>query len=169
MVAKKFITPVLNKVFRVFRAAMYFNEWCHSPFSFVSTSHRVPISRVCVWGDIVGYIYIFWDAESLAISRQFKNEHRFHTHLVNKKEWPQLAWDIVNFLLLPHELKAKTQKQDILKVLKVAHDKFTWNGGGIPYVGRYSGLSWKTFGSRIWMHEWSSHSVWVKWKDTNVT
>ena len=47
-------------------------------------------------------------------------------------------------LLLPHELETMSQKE----VLKVAQDKFTWNGGEIPYIGRYSGLEWNTFGLR---------------------
>ena len=33
-----------------------------------------------------------------------------------------------------------------LKVLKVAHDKFTWSGGEMPRIGRYGGHNWKTFG-----------------------
>ena len=31
-----------------------------------------------------------------------------------------------------------------LKVLKIAHDKFTWSGGEIPHIGRYGGHNWQT-------------------------
>ena len=31
-----------------------------------------------------------------------------------------------------------------LKVLKVAHDKFTWSGGEIPHVGKYGGHNCQT-------------------------
>ena len=36
-----------------------------------------------------------------------------------------------------------------MNVLKVAHDKFTWNGDEIPFIGRWSELSWNTF----WLRE----------------
>ena len=37
-------------------------------------------------------------------------------------------------------LKVEAQKREVfLNGLKVTHDKFTWNGGEIAYVGRYSG------------------------------
>ena len=34
-------------------------------------------------------------------------------------------------------------------VLKAEHDKFTWNGGEIPYIGRSSGIKWNTFWLRV--------------------
>ena len=40
-----------------------------------------------------------------------------------------------------------------LKVLKVAHDKFTWSGGEIPHIGRYGGHNWQTLVFGSWMHE----------------
>ena len=36
---------------------------------------------------------------------------------------------IMNYLLLPHELKQRHKTGIILKVFKVAHEKFTWSGG----------------------------------------
>ena len=32
-----------------------------------------------------------------------------------------------------------------LKVLKVAHEIFTWSGGEIPHIGRYGGHNWHGF------------------------
>ena len=47
----------------------------------------------------------------------------------------------------------------ILKVLKVAHDKFTWNGKRYHvWVGMVDSAG-KIFGSRVWMHEQHSRSV----------
>ena len=42
---------------------------------------------------------------------------------------------ISSFLPLPHELKT----EGILNILKVAHDKFIWNGKEIPHIGIYGG------------------------------
>ena len=46
---------------------------------------------------------------------------------------------ISSFLLLPHELKHRGTKKGILNILKVAHDKFNWNGREIPQIGIYGG------------------------------
>ena len=51
---------------------------------------------------------------------------------------------ITNFLLLPRELKNRGTKRSILNILKVAHDKFTWNGKEIPHIGIYGGRFGKT-------------------------
>ena len=57
---------------------------------------------------------------------------------------------MINFKLLPHELKQEHKTGLIvLKVLKVAHKQFTWSGGEIPHIGRYGGHKWKVFGSRF--------------------
>ena len=32
-----------------------------------------------------------------------------------------------------------------LKVLKVAHERFTWRGGKITHIGRYGGHKWHGF------------------------
>ena len=32
-----------------------------------------------------------------------------------------------------------------MKVLKVAHDKVTWSGKEIPYIGRYGGHKWQRY------------------------
>ena len=39
-------------------------------------------------------------------------------------------------------LKHRDTKRRILKVLKIAHEKFTWSGKEIPHVGRYGGHKW---------------------------
>ena len=52
---------------------------------------------------------------------------------------------MINFKLLPHELKQEHKTGLIvLKVLKVAHEQFTWSGGEIPHIGRYGGhkMAW---------------------------
>ena len=49
-----------------------------------------------------------------------------------------------------------------LKVLKVAHDKFTWSGGEMPRIGRYGGHNWQTLVFGSWMHEQYFRSVQVK-------
>ena len=43
-----------------------------------------------------------------------------------------------------------TQKENnnILNNLKVAHEKFTWNGKEIPHIGSYGGHGW--------------HGIWLK-------
>ena len=51
--------------------------------------------------------------------------------------------------------------RSILKVLKVAHDKFTWSGGEMPHIGRYGGHKWQTLVFGSWMHE--QHFRLVKW------
>ena len=38
--------------------------------------------------------------------------------------------------------KVHKTRSNIFKVLKVAHDKFTWSGGEIPHIGRYGGHKW---------------------------
>ena len=55
-----------------------------------------------------------------------------------------LVASLTSSLLLPRELKNRGTKKEVFEFLKIAHDKFTWNGGEIPYVGRYSGLKWNT-------------------------
>jgi len=47
----------------------------------------------------------------------------------------------------------------VLNSLKVAHEKFTWNGKEIPHIGSYGGHRWHGFGSSFWMHEKHSLSV----------
>ena len=50
-------------------------------------------------------------------------------------------------LILPRELKQEHKTYlIILKILKVARKKFTWNGGEIPHIGRYGGNIWQYFG-----------------------
>ena len=57
---------------------------------------------------------------------------------------------MINLTLLPHELKQEHKiGLIVLKVLKVAHEQFTWSGGEIPHIGRYGGHKWKGFGSRF--------------------
>ena len=61
---------------------------------------------------------------------------------------------MINLKLLPHELKQEQKTcLIILKVLKVAHEKFTWSGGEIPHIGRYGGHIWHTLVFGSWMHE----------------
>ena len=36
-----------------------------------------------------------------------------------------------------------------MKVLKIAHENFTWSGKEIPYVGRYGGHKWQRLVLRI--------------------
>ena len=56
---------------------------------------------------------------------------------------------MINFKLLPHELKQEHKTGlIILKLLKVTHEQFTWSGGEIPHIGRYGGHIWHNFG--IW-------------------
>ena len=40
-----------------------------------------------------------------------------------------------------------TQKgnNNILNILKVAHEKFTWSGKEIPHIGSYGGHKWHGF------------------------
>ena len=42
---------------------------------------------------------------------------------------------------------------EILKDLKVAHEKFTWSGNKIPHIGRYGGHKWHVLAFGSWMHE----------------
>ena len=42
-------------------------------------------------------------------------------------------------------LKTGAQKRRILKVLKIAHEKFAWSGREIPHVGRYGGHKWQRY------------------------
>ena len=56
---------------------------------------------------------------------------------------------ISSFPQLPHELKNRGTKRIILKVLKIAHEKFTWSGKEIPHVGRYGGHRWHGFWLRV--------------------
>ena len=32
-----------------------------------------------------------------------------------------------------------------MKVLKIAHDNFTWSGREVPHVGRYDGHKWQRY------------------------
>ena len=60
----------------------------------------------------------------------------------------------IKHLILPHELKQEHKTGlIILKVLKVAHMKFTWSGGEIQHIGRYGGHIWQTLVFGSWMHE----------------
>ena len=61
---------------------------------------------------------------------------------------------MINFKLLPNELKQEHKTGlTILKVLKAAHEKFTWSGGEVPHIGRYGGHIWQTLVFGSWMHE----------------
>ena len=61
-----------------------------------------------------------------------------------------------------------SQKQCHKKeVLKVAHDKFTWNDGEIPYIGRYSGIEWNTFGLRNFDAR-MDHYTQCKWRSKRL-
>ena len=72
----------------------------------------------------------------------------------SEKEKSCLTWDIINSKLLPHELKQEHKTSlIILKVLKVAHEQFTWSGGEIPHIDRYGGHIWQTLLVGSWMHE----------------
>ena len=51
-----------------------------------------------------------------------------------------------------HE-RSRHTKQMFILIFRGGTCKFTWNGGEIPYIGWYGGLSWKKLGSRIWMHK----------------
>ena len=69
---------------------------------------------------------------------------------------------MINLTPLPHELKQEhTTGLAVLKVLKVAHEQFTWSGGEIPHVGRYGGHKWHWFALKVWMYEKNSLSVHV--------
>ena len=47
-----------------------------------------------------------------------------------------------------HERYGHTKRKIILKI-RVGTRKFTWNGMGIPHIGRYGGLIWHNLGLRI--------------------
>src|ERR1044071_5334134 len=50
---------------------------------------------------------------------------------------------IMNYLLLPHELK-KRHKTENFEHLRITHKFYTFRSGrGIPQIGRYGGLIWK--------------------------
>ena len=56
--------------------------------------------------------------------------------------------------MLPHELKQEHKTGLIvLKVLKVAHEVFTWSGRKYHIIGRYGGHKWHGFWLKVWMHE----------------
>ena len=62
--------------------------------------------------------------------------------------------------ILPHELKQEHKTcLIVLKVLKVAHEIFTWNGRKYHMIGRYGGHKWHGFWLKVWMHEKHSLSV----------
>ena len=69
-------------------------------------------------------IFIF----CLSCSRVDSSEDVNHRHRVKEGKWPCLSQLKFSSLLLPHGLKNRDPKRSILKILKVAHDKFTWNG-----------------------------------------
>ena len=73
------------------------------------------------------------------------SEHVIHPHRV--KGGNDLAGHrlYLALLLLPHELKNRDTKRKILKVLKVAHENFTWSGKEIPHVGRCGGHKWQRY------------------------
>jgi len=67
---------------------------------------------------------------------------------------------IIKHPILPHELKQEHKTGlIILKVLKVAHEIFTWSGRKYHMVGRYGGHKWHGFWLKVWMHEKHSLSV----------
>ena len=41
-----------------------------------------------------------------------------------------------------------TQKGKVILKIRVGTRKFTWNGMGIPHIGRYGGLIWHNSGLR---------------------
>ena len=45
------------------------------------------------------------------------------------------------------------QKKNFFECLKIAHDKFTWNGMKYDVWVGMMDTAGKIFGSRIWMHE----------------
>src|SRR5664279_3518484 len=57
---------------------------------------------------------------------------------------------MTNSLPLPRELKTEAQKgNNNFEGLKVAHEKFTWNGRQIPCMGRYGGHKWQGFWLKV--------------------
>ena len=53
--------------------------------------------------------------------------------------------ETIKHLILPHELKQEHKTRfNNLKVLKVAHKQFTWNGYEITCMGMYGGHIGKT-------------------------
>ena len=61
-------------------------------------------------------------------------------------------------LLDTHELKQRHEKE-YFESLKVAHDKFTWNGMKYHVRVGMVDTAGKIFGSRVWMHKQYSRSV----------
>ena len=62
--------------------------------------------------------------------------------------------------ILSYELKQEHKTcLIVLKVLKVAHEIFTWSGRKYHIVGRYGGHKWHGFWLKVWMHEKYSLSV----------
>ena len=54
---------------------------------------------------------------------------------------------MINFKLLPHELKQEHKTRfNNFEGLTVAHKQFTWSGGEIPHIGRYGGHIFHNFG-----------------------
>ena len=60
---------------------------------------------------------------------------------------------------MSYKTLTQIRSNKVLNSLKVAHEKFTWNGKKIPHIGSYGGHRWHGFGSRFWMHEKHSLSV----------
>ena len=68
--------------------------------------------------------------------------------------------EIIKHSILPHDLnQAHTTCLIVLKVLKVAHEIFTWNRRKYHIIGRYGGHKWHGFCLKVWMHEKHSLSV----------
>ena len=68
--------------------------------------------------------------------------------------------EIMKHPILPHELKQEHKTGLIvLKVLKVAHEIFTWSGRKYKIIVRYGGQKWHGFWLKVWMHEKHSLSV----------
>ena len=124
-IAQKPISPLCQARSLELWERLVLEERVHSSFSLVS-----PLSNVLSWflrlslsGGEWWVIFIF----CLSRSRVDSSEDVNHWHWVKGGKWPCLSEVISSSLLLPYKLKNIGIKRSILNILKVAHDKFTWN------------------------------------------
>ena len=140
---EKLASPPLQARLLDFWEQLVLEERVHSSFSFVSplTNLLTDFSGFIVRRRMVSYIYILLKS----LSGWFKWGRKPSTP--GEKGENDLACH--RLYLASHcflmRLKTEAQKRRILKVLKIAHENFTWSGREISHVGRYGGHKWKIF------------------------
>ena len=142
MVMKNLIWPMPSKIIRLLRAVSIITFYfplllaLPPPFLTQSMANQIlgcwPINHQSM-GKCPFILFIF-----ILIWHQLSSILRWaqipYSSGWSEREESFLTLDIINSKLLPHELKQEHKTSlIILKVLKVAHEKFTWRGGEIPH------------------------------------